>query len=233
MEWRRTMQDKDRHFLETGEEIMPEVTMWVVPYGNLMTILMIFFLVLYGFSFVVSGVRFETIIQSLQKDVGGEVNKEYMERVISRAREREAAKEMDGLIDEKGLKKFANVQIDKEGIKVVFRSPVIFDLGKAEMRTETISVLSEVAKVIKDMPNEVVVEGHTDDRPIGGGEFRSNWELSAARAFNVLRYFIEQGIDPRRLSAIGYGEYMPLYPNDTEEHRAFNRRIEIDIVSLR
>jgi chemotaxis protein MotB len=233
MEWRRTMQDKDRHFLETGEEIMPEVTMWVVPYGNLMTILMIFFLVLYGFSFVVSEVRYERILQSLQTDVGGKENREYMERVIQKAREREAAQEMYGLIDEKGLKKFANVKIDKEGIKVIFRSPVLFDLGKAELKPETISVLSTVAKVIKDMPNEVVVEGHTDDRPIISGEFRSNWELSTARAFSVVRYFIEQGVDPKRLSAIGYGEYRPLYPNDTEEHRAFNRRIEIDIVSLK
>ena len=227
------MLDKDKHLVEIGEESTPRATMWIVPYGTLMTILMIFFLVLYAYSFVVSGIRYETIVQSLQKDVGGEVNREYMERVIRKAREREAAKEMDGLIDEKGLKKFANVIIDKEGIKVIFRSPVLFDLGKAELKLETVSVLNEMVKVIKDMPNEVVVEGHTDDRPIAGGEFRSNWELSAARAFSVIRYFIEQGVDPGRLSAIGYGEYRPLYPNDTEEHRALNRRIEIDIISLK
>jgi len=227
------MADKHRHLLETEEEDTSQTTMWVVPYGNLMTILMIFFLVLYAFSFVVSGVRFEKIVQSLQKDVGGEMNKEYMKKVIREAREREAAEEMDGLIDEKRLKKFANVKIDKEGIKVIFRNPIIFDLGKAGLKPEIISVLSAVAKVIKDMPNEVVVGGHTDDRPIVSGEFRSNWELSAARAFSVIRYFIEQGIDPRRLSAIGYGEHRPLYHNDTEEHRAFNRRIEIDIVSLK
>ena len=227
------MVDKDRHLVETEEETTPQATMWIVPYGTLMTILMIFFLVLYAFSFIVSGVRFESIVQSLQKDVGGEVNREYMERVIRKAREREAVKEMYGLIDEKRLKKFANVKIDKEGIRIIFRSPIIFDLGKAELKPEIISVLSAVAKVIREMPNEVVVEGHTDDKPIVSGEFRSNWELSAARAFSVIRYFIEQGIDSRRLSAIGYGEYRPLYPNDTEEHRAYNRRIEIDIVSLK
>ena len=227
------MVDRDRHLVETEEETTPQATMWIVPYGTLMTILMIFFLVLYAFSFIVSGVRFESIVQSLQKDVGGEVNREYMERVIRKAREREAAEEMYGLIDEKRLKKFANVKIDKEGIRIIFRSPIIFDLGKAELKPEIISVLSAVAKVIREMPNEIVVEGHTDDKPIVSGEFRSNWELSTARAFSVIRYFIEQGIDSRRLSAIGYGEYRPLYPNDTEEHRAYNRRIEIDIVSLK
>ena len=219
--------------MEIEEEGTPSSSMWIVPYGTLMTILMIFFLVLYAFSFIVSGVRFESIVQSLQKDVGGEVNREYMERVIRKAREREAVEEMYGLIDEKRLKKFANVKIDKEGIRIIFRSPIIFDLGKAELKPEIISVLSAVAKVIREMPNEVVVEGHTDDKPIVSGEFRSNWELSTARAFSVIRYFIEQGIDSRRLSAIGYGEYRPLYPNDTEEHRAYNRRIEIDIVSLK
>lgn len=227
------MTDKHEHLLETEEEVTPQTTMWVIPYGNLMTILMIFFLVLYAFSFVVSEVKFERIVQSLQKDMGGEVNKEYMERVIRKAREREAAEEMYGLIDEKRLKKFANVRIDKEGIRIIFSSPVIFDLGKAELKPEIISVLNAVARVIKDMPNEIMVEGHTDDKPIVSGEFRSNWELSAARAFSVVRYFIEQGIDSRRLSAIGYGEYRPLYPNDTEEHRAYNRRIEIDIISLK
>jgi len=227
------MEDTESQLEEIEEDPAPGATLWVVPYGNLMTILMIFFLVLYAFSFVVSGARFETILYSIQKDVGGEANKEYMARVVMKAREREAAIEMDGLIDERGLKKFANVQIDKEGIKVIFQSPVIFDLGKAELKPETISVLSEVARVIKAMPNEVVVEGHTDDRPVLRGEFHSNWELSAARAFNVVRYFIEQGIEPKRLSAIGYGEYRPLYPNDTDEHRAFNRRIEINIVSLK
>jgi len=229
----RIMPDREKHLMEIEEEVTPDTSLWVVPYGNLMTILMIFFLVLYAYSFVVGEVKFERIVESLQKDVGGKVNKEYMERVIQKAREREAAKEMDGLIDEKRLKKFANVEIDKEGIKVIFRSPVIFDLGKAELKSEVISVLSEVTKVIKDMPNEVMVEGHTDDRPIISGEFRSNWELSTARAFSVVRYFIEQGVDPGRLSAIGYGEYRPLYPNDTEEHRAVNRRIEIDVVSLK
>lgn len=227
------MADKHRHLLETEEEVTPQATMWVIPYGNLMTILMIFFLVLYAFSFVVSEVRFERIVQSLQKDVGGEVNKEYMERVIRKVREREVVEKMDGLIDEKRLKKFANVKIDKEGIKIIFRSPVIFDLGKAKLKPEIISVLNAVTRVIKDMPNEIMVEGHTDDKPIVSGEFRSNWELSAARAFSVVRYFIEQGIDSKRLSAIGYGEYRPLYPNDTEEHRAYNRRIEIDIISLK
>ncbi len=227
------MADKHRHLLETEEEVTPQATMWVIPYGNLMTILMIFFLVLYAFSFVVSEVRFERIVQSLQKDVGGEVNKEYMERVIKKAREREVVDRMDGLIDEKRLKKFANVKIDKKGIKIIFRSPVIFDLGKAELKPEIISVLNAVARVIKDMPNEIMVGGHTDNKPIVSGEFRSNWELSTARAFSVIRYFIEQGVDSRRLSAIGYGEYRPLYPNDTEEHRAYNRRIEIDIISLK
>ncbi|MCX7910505.1 MAG: OmpA family protein, partial [Endomicrobia bacterium] len=108
--------------------------------------------------------------------------------------------------------------------------PVLFDIGKAELKDTALSVLSEVAESLKPVSNEIVVEGHTDNLPIYGGRYRSNWELSAARAFSVRDYLIKQGIDERRISCVGYGEYRPVAPNDTEENRAKNRRIEIKII---
>jgi len=118
-------------------------------------------------------------------------------------------------------------------VRIMLADPVLFDLGESELKPFAIPVLHQVAGLLKDIPNAVVVEGHTDDRPIIGAKFRSNWELSAARAFSVIRYFIEEeNIKPERLSALGYGEHRPLYPNDTEENRARNRRIEINIVRI-
>ena len=112
-------------------------------------------------------------------------------------------------------------------------NPVLFGLGESELKPSAILVLHQVAVLLKDIPNAVLVEGHTDDKPISRGDFHSNWELSVARAFGVIRYFIEEeNIPPQRLSAVGYGEYKPLYPNDTEENRAKNRRIEINIVRI-
>jgi len=81
----------------------------------------------------------------------------------------------------------------------------------------------------RDWDNQIRIEGHTDDLPIHNSVFPSNWELSSARAISVLRYFIQKGIEPQRLAAVGYGEYHPLVPNTSPENRARNRRVEIYI----
>ncbi|HDH99826.1 MAG TPA: chemotaxis protein MotB, partial [Firmicutes bacterium] len=87
--------------------------------------------------------------------------------------------------------------------------------------------LREIAFMLADLPCEVIVEGHTDDLPIHTDKFPSNWELSAVRAVNVVKVLMEYGIPPSRLAAVGYGEFRPLKPNDSERHRAMNRRAEI------
>jgi len=82
-----------------------------------------------------------------------------------------------------------------------------------------------------DLPNPIQIEGHTDNRPLGRSiRFRSNWELSSARAFSVLQFFIKEGVAPEKLSAVGYGEFKPVKSNDTPEGRSGNRRIEINII---
>lgn len=109
---------------------------------------------------------------------------------------------------------------------------ILFDSGRAEVKTSGKKVLDRVGAVLKGAQDkQIVVEGHTDNVPIGGSlkeKFPSNWELSAARALNVVHYLQEKvGIGPERLAAIGYGEYRPVAPNDAEASRQKNRRIEI------
>ncbi len=92
-------------------------------------------------------------------------------------------------------------------------------------------VLDALAESLQEIDNHIRIEGHTCNLPINTPRFPSNWELSAARAIAVLRYFIEKkGISPQRLIAVGYGEYQPLVPNDSEENRRKNRRVEIVIL---
>ena len=91
-------------------------------------------------------------------------------------------------------------------------------------------LLINILKHLRDMGNTIIVEGHTDDIPIAGGRYRDNWELSAARAFSVIHFYIERGISPSRLVAHGYGPHRPLMPNNTRLRRAINRRIEITIL---
>jgi len=102
--------------------------------------------------------------------------------------------------------------------------------GKAEIPPEMERFLNEVAEIISQETYLIRIEGHTDDRPPASKQYPSSWELSAARAVAVLKYFTERGISPLRLSAAGYGKYHPLYPNDTPEGRAKNRRVVLSFL---
>lgn len=198
---------------------------WLTIYSDLMTNLMLFFLMLFGTSRMATDVQ-KTIYKTIRTEFSREED-------VFIKKEEEAIKKMIGYVEERRLRGFATVKVSEQRVKIMLANPVLFDLGESELKPFAIPVLQQIARLVKDIPNAVLVEGHTDDRPITGGKFRSNWELSAARAFSVIRYFIEEeNIKPERLSAVGYGEYRPLYPNDTEENRAKNRRIEINIVRI-
>ena len=117
----------------------------------------------------------------------------------------------------------------EKGVLITLSSTILFQFGSADINPESFSVLDKIAAVIRKMSESVRVEGHTDNVPVvHSRRFPSNWELSIKRAVNVVKYFVKVGkISPQRLSAAGYGESKPLFPNDTQEHRAQNRRVEI------
>lgn len=142
--------------------------------------------------------------------------------------EKEMRKGMEDLHLQKG------VEIKREAGRMVIRfsEGVLFELGEARIRFQGMIVLERFGKILAKVPNRVRITGHTDDLPIVGGKYKTNWELSTARAVNVLRFFTESlGLDPKRFSAAGYGEYRPLVPNTSLENRAKNRRAEILIFS--
>lgn len=122
-------------------------------------------------------------------------------------------------------------------LTVDMKAAVLFDLGKAEVKPEGLEVLSKMVDTFKGLTGKYIrIEGHTDNNPITGNlakTYPTNWELSAARAINVTRYLQEQGVDPKILSAVAYGEYRPKpeADNSTREGQASNRRIEIILVN--
>ncbi|GAM09793.1 putative 24.6 kDa protein in ccpA 3'region [Geobacter sp. OR-1] len=122
-------------------------------------------------------------------------------------------------------------------LTVDMKAAVLFDLGKAEVKPEGIEVLNKMVDTFKSLQDKYIrIEGHTDNNPITGNlakTYPTNWELSAARAINVTRYLQEQGVDPKILSAVAYGEYRPKpdADNNTREGQASNRRIEIILVN--
>jgi len=121
---------------------------------------------------------------------------------------------------------------DKEGgLSIIVRDDLLFNIGRAEINPESVSVLKQIGHSFKNFEGSVLVEGHTDNLPIDTERFPSNWELSTARAVSVVRYLTEEvGVDPMVLSAVGYGDTKPRVPNDTPENRRKNRRVKIILV---
>lgn len=130
-------------------------------------------------------------------------------------------------------KEEVKLDVSERGLVITMLDRVLFDPGKAKLKPESYQVLDKVSKVLKhEVPNKSIgIEGHTDSQPIKYSGWKSNWELSAARALSVLHYFVdEKGINPERLSARGYGPYRPVASNETPQGRQKNRRVEIIIL---
>ena len=134
---------------------------------------------------------------------------------------------MSDLVDE-GL---IQVRRDKRWIEVEIKTSILFPSGSAELSPRSIPVLTKLAEKLRPLDNIIHVEGFTDNVPINTFEFPSNWELSAARAASVVHLFTRLGVDPRRMAAIGYGEYRPVASNDSAEGRSRNRRVVLVIMS--
>jgi len=121
------------------------------------------------------------------------------------------------------------IQQLREGLRLNLTQEVLFSSGSAEVSTGGRAVLAKVAERVRGLPNEVEVQGHTDDVPIHSERYPTNWELAGARASRVVRLLEEEGVAPERLCAISHGEYAPVAPNDSDAGRAKNRRIEITL----
>jgi len=226
------MQENKTVDQEREEKKIDTSDLWIVPYADFMSVLMIFFLLMFAFAFnAKTDKRFEKIVTSIQEEMGGKIKKELIEKMIEEEKTNQMISKFDEIIQKQNLKNFVTVNSDAEQIKIIFKNPILFDIGKTELKPETKPVLYEIGIILKNMDNQIIVEGHTDNIPVVGGKFKSNWELSIARALEVIKYFTDtQQISPERFAAAGYGEFRPVFPNDTEENRSQNRRIEINIL---
>jgi len=113
----------------------------------------------------------------------------------------------------------------REGLRLNLSQSILFPSGSASLNQQGRAVLKTVAARLRELPNDIEVQGHTDNIALKGP--RTNWELAAERSAQVVRLFADAGVDPRRLTVVSFGEYAPIASNDTPEGRAKNRRIEI------
>lgn len=175
---------------------------WMLTYSDLMTQLLIFFVMMFALASAMNEMQLVKL-----------------------------KKKLETYVTENRLEGYIGLKIDEKGLVISLREKLMFDSGEAEIYQEAKYILKDIAKEIIDVPNDSRIEGHTDNVPIGPelrSKFPTNWELSTARATNVTRYLLETlKFPPGRISSAGYGEYQPVMDNDTEEHKAMNRRVDI------
>lgn len=232
---------------------------WLLPYSDLMTLLLAVFIVL----FAVSKIDAEKAQQISEQFSGTMMNKGYEPGVSSGAGSNgngaqtggplniETQSELESFMGEYELRKLENLKaeldtklhnqgmdqsvstmIDMRGLVIRLNNAIFFDSGSAEIKKQSEDTLVEVAGLLNTIDNYIRVEGHTDNVPIRRSNYPSNWELSTARAVNVVKLFIDKcNFSPDKLIAVGYGEFKPVADNATAEGRAKNRRIDVIVLS--
>jgi len=211
---------------------------WEIVYSGFVLILLCFFIMLSSFSsieqakimrFTKSFVNAVSILPGGLKAEGGvAIVPNSAEMVDSESPLAQIYADLKGLAERLNHNNDIAVGYSSKGLVMRLSDHALFDAGVAGISPKAIPLLQKIGAIIAQTAYEVRVEGHTDDLPIKTAQYPSNWELSTARAVNVLRYFIETyRIPSERLSAEGFGEYQPMVPNDSLLHRTQNRRVEI------
>ncbi|MBI4687009.1 MAG: OmpA family protein [Nitrospirae bacterium] len=203
---------------------------WVVSYADFITLLFAFFTTMYAISRVDIG-KLELFAGSMKSAFNSQpsISKPVIEGITPVSPSLvNIEKEVNAAVTMLKTKEDIEVKTDKRGVIISIGDHLLFDSGNEAVKETAAEELSKIASVIEKFPNNVIVEGHTDNIPIKTERFSSNWDLSAARATSIIRYFInKEGLSPLRFSASGYGEFKPVTANTTPEGRAKNRRVEI------
>ena len=220
---------------------------WLATYGDLVTLLLCFFVLLYSMS-TIDNQKFRKAISALNSigitGQSGNVNSNVGDSIsnLDIYNAVDVQEEMDNiyteikeLVDTKGLSEDVKVEKIGSGVLLRFKDEVLFDTGQADLKPNVKNTLLRLGEILRKHNKDIRIEGHTDNVPIKTSKFESNWELSTARAISVVRYFTEeisaeQRISPKNFEVSGYGEHHPIAPNDNEQNRQKNRRIEITIL---
>lgn len=215
---------------------------WLLTYADLITLLLAFFIIMFSMSHL-DAKRFGKVSQALAGILNGRSVNAIFERQfddeegsgpLKISRLRTMMRIIEYKAFEKGIdeKKF-ETEIAERGLVIHIMEQALFASSEATLSEKATDVLDLVASELKGIPNHIRVEGHTDNSPILTGKYVSNWELSSARATEVVRYLMtEHNISGKNISALGYGEFRPIRPNNTLANRAKNRRVDIVVLTM-
>lgn len=258
------MNGSRRNNKNNNEEKKENMDRWLVTYADLITLLMIFFVLMYTMS-QVDVKKYKAVVNSISIVLTGQAisaldtqgpslaeglsgqqipegegeipaNQGQLQEVKNLIQEFIETQDLELGSGETGgkttkLGEYIVVYEQERGLVISFKDTLLFASGSDELTPQARSIIRQVGEALKDLPNYIRVEGHTDNLPIHTARFPSNWELSVLRASNVVHVLQDEGgIPPDRLSIIGYGEYRPLVPNEDDLSRAMNRRVDIVIL---
>lgn len=218
------------------DETKKGLDIWVMTYGDMMSLLLVFFILIVSFSSIQES-KFRDAMISVQSAFGVESFPPTVLRlpqVIVPERPGRPTPEVTAAVEKlersllvAGLDQDVDVKVTEKGVALRIKAPMLFASGRAELRAEGVAVLDTVAGFLVKFGRPVRIEGHTDTVPINTVQFPSNWELSAARAIAVARHLVTRGLPPERVIAAGHGEHKPIADNATAAGRELNRRVEI------
>lgn len=192
---------------------------WIFTYGDLVTLLLCFFILLFSMC-KMDVEKFRDVSQSFKPTPAGspfllDGNDAIIERISTEIESSELSEETD-------------VMVDDRGVVVSFNARALFDPGSAELTEKAKQELSKFSKILYFLPNNLLVEGHTDNSPPPEG--LTHWELSSARSSVVARHLITEGVDDKKITTKGYGKFRPQFQNTIPEQRVLNNRVEVIIV---
>jgi chemotaxis protein MotB len=227
------------------EEVKAGAPEWLATYGDMMTLLLVFFVLLFSMSSVDSQ-RYKAVVQSLSGslgvlDSGTTVTLEPLinnfpsdsptETPTESEEFSDMQEELQAILEESELSGQIKLEINERGLLIRFLDSVLFDSGKADLTPQAMDIIDKVTDTLNGTSKKIIVEGHTDNVPISTYKYPSNWELSTTRAVNVVKYMIDHSsIDPVRLSAAGYADQHPISDNNSVDSRKNNRRVDMVIL---
>lgn len=229
-------------------KIDPGAPKWVVTFGDLMSLLLCFFVLLLSFS-EMDRQKYKQVAGSLEKAFGVQrknrtmeipkgmklIAKDFDQEAIATRIKEDLGREIDHIVEESltDLKDQIDLESGENEVVIRLMGESTFDSGKTDIRPQLKPLLKKVGDILNTSEGDISVAGHTDNVPIRRGPFRTNLRLSAARASAVAEFLIaETHIDPRRISTMGFGEYRPIESNDTVLGRQRNRRVEIILTNI-
>jgi chemotaxis protein MotB len=220
---------------------------WLIPYSDLLTLLLALFIVLFA-SGSINTEKLQQIMISMNSAINGKGSSMILEETAVEAvkpieksdsgqgkleenqKLQSLMADIQSYIEARGLENVITIKDEPKGIKLSLKDVILFESGSDELKGNSLTILHDLLDLIKGVQNPISIEGHTDNVPYTGNSFQSNWELSAARALSVLYFFESNDIPSGKLQFSGFGEQKPIFPNDSDDHRQANRRVDIIIL---